>query len=76
MNVWVGIDISKDFFDVTWVEDGHRHHVQLANRDEGFRAPERARPPRIFGWGGRSVQLGQGELFLDLEARERANPAI
>lgn len=38
MNVWVGIDISKDFFDAAWVVDGHRYHVQLANRDEGFKA--------------------------------------
>ena len=38
MEIWSGIDISKDTVDAAWEQDGKKEHEKFSNTTAGFKA--------------------------------------
>ncbi len=44
MGTWIGIDISKDYFDAAWIRDGQKNYLRIDNKPGAFQQLLEAAP--------------------------------
>ncbi len=47
MGTWIGIDISKDYFDAAWIRDGQKNYLRAQNGESGH--PSRLKAASLAG---------------------------